>query len=100
MDGRDVDPVTGCSQISPGCRLCYAERPANRLRAMGQPNRRNGFELILQPRMPEIPLRWRSRRRIFVNSMSDLFQKDVRKGSGQGDSAGGGMERWNRLCRR
>ena len=71
------NPVTGCSKISPGCKHCYAERLALRLQAMGQKNYRNGFEVTLQPQMPELPLRWKSSRQIFVNSMSDLFHQDV-----------------------
>ena len=71
------NPVTGCTKISPGCKHCYAERVAKRLHAMGQRNYRNGFNLTLQPHMLDLPLRWRKPQRIFVNSMSDLFQKDV-----------------------
>lgn len=71
------NPVTGCDKISPGCKHCYAERMAARLQAMGQPNYRNGFELTLQPKMLELPLRWSRPQTIFVNSMSDLFHKDV-----------------------
>lgn len=71
------NPVTGCTKISQGCKHCYAERMAGRLQAMGQPNYRNGFRLTLQPRMLELPLRWKQPQRIFVNSMSDLFHKDV-----------------------
>ena len=71
------NPVTGCSKISPGCRHCYAERMAERLRAMGQPNYRNGFEVTLQPHMLELPLRWKRPQTIFVNSMSDLFHEAV-----------------------
>jgi protein gp37 len=71
------NPVTGCTKISPGCKHCYAERLANRLKLMGQENYRHGFEVTLQPQMLELPLRWKSPRRIFVNSMSDLFHKDV-----------------------
>jgi len=71
------NPVTGCSKISPGCKHCYAERLALRLQAMGQNNYRNGFEVTLQPQMLDLPLRWKSPRRIFVNSMSDLFHKRV-----------------------
>src|SRR4051794_14583408 len=71
------NPVTGCSKISPGCKHCYAERMAERLQAMGQPNYRNGFQLTLQPQMLELPLRWKRPQTIFVNSMSDLFHKDV-----------------------
>jgi protein gp37 len=71
------NPVTGCTKISPGCKNCYAARLAHRLQAMGQPNYRNGFELTLQPQMLELPLRWKVPKRIFVNSMSDLFHEDV-----------------------
>ncbi len=71
------NPLTGCAKISPGCKHCYAERMALRLQAMGQPNYRNGFELTLQPHMLEQPLHWKKPQVIFVNSMSDLFHKDV-----------------------
>ena len=71
------NPVTGCSKVSPGCKFCYAERLAHRLKAMGQTNYRNGFQLTLQPHMLEHPLHWRQPRRIFVNSMSDLFHAEV-----------------------
>jgi protein gp37 len=71
------NPVTGCSKISPGCKHCYAERMASRLKAMGQKNYRNGFEVTLQPQMLELPLHWKTPKRIFVNSMSDLFHVDV-----------------------
>jgi protein gp37 len=71
------NPITGCTKISPGCKHCYAERMSLRLRAMGQPNYRNGFDLTLQPQMIDLPLDWRRPRSIFVNSMSDLFHRDV-----------------------
>ena len=71
------NPVTGCTKISPGCKHCYAERLARRLQLMGQANYRNGFKVTLQPHMLELPLRWKAPRRIFVNSMSDLFHEDV-----------------------
>ena len=71
------NPVTGCDKVSPGCAHCYAERMAKRLHGMGQSNYRNGFELTLQPQMLELPLHWKRPRRIFVNSMSDLFHADV-----------------------
>lgn len=71
------NPVTGCTKISPGCKFCYAERMSKRLQAMGQKNYKNGFEVTLQAHMLEHPMRWRSPRRIFVNSMSDLFHSDV-----------------------
>jgi protein gp37 len=71
------NPLTGCDKISPGCKFCYADRMSKRLKAMGQPNYRNGFELTLQPHALELPLRWKTPQRIFVNSMSDLFHVDV-----------------------
>lgn len=71
------NPVTGCTKISPGCKNCYAERMAKRLQAMGQKRYRNAFKVTLQPDALETPLRWRRPRMIFVNSMSDLFHKDV-----------------------
>lgn len=71
------NPVTGCTKISPGCDNCYAERLALRLQAMGQPNYANGFELTLQERMLELPLKWKTPQIIFVNSMSDLFHEDI-----------------------
>lgn len=71
------NPVTGCAKVSPGCKHCYAERMSMRLKAMGQRNYRNGFKLTLQPHMLELPLRWRKPQRIFVNSMSDLFQDEI-----------------------
>lgn len=71
------NPLTGCTKISPGCKHCYAERMAVRLQAMGQPNYRNGFELTLHENALELPLKWKKPQTIFVNSMSDLFHKDV-----------------------
>lgn len=71
------NPVTGCTKISPGCKHCYAERMAERLQAMGQPNYANGFALTLQPQMLERPLGWKKPQTIFVNSMSDLFHDHV-----------------------
>src|SRR5687767_6635680 len=71
------NPVTGCTKISPGCKHCYAERMADRLKAMGQRNYVNGFDLTLHPSSLSIPLRWKKSQTIFVNSMSDLFHKDV-----------------------
>ena len=71
------NPLTGCTKVSPGCKHCYAERMAKRLHAMGQPNYANGFKLTLHPQALEIPLSWKKPQMIFVNSMSDLFHKDV-----------------------
>jgi protein gp37 len=71
------NPVTGCQKISPGCKHCYAERMAKRLKAMGQPRYSNGFKVTLQDDLVTKPLSWKTGRIIFVNSMSDLFHKDV-----------------------
>ena len=71
------NPVTGCTKVSPGCKNCYAERMAHRLRLMGQPRYRDGFRLALQKNIVEAPLSWRGRRTIFVNSMSDLFHEEI-----------------------
>ena len=71
------NPVTGCDKISPGCKLCYAERLAKRLKATGMQKYRNGFAVTLHPDVLEAPLRWRKPRTIFVNSMSDLFHSQV-----------------------
>jgi len=71
------NPVTGCDKVSPGCAHCYAERMAKRLHAMRTPNYANGFVLTLQPQLLGAPLRWRRPRKVFVNSMSDLFHPAV-----------------------
>lgn len=71
------NPATGCTKVSPGCKNCYAERMARRLRAMGQPNYQNGFQLTMHAHMLSLPERWRKPRTIFVNSMSDLFHDAV-----------------------
>lgn len=71
------NPLTGCTKISPGCKNCYAERMAKRLQAMGVEKYRNGFQLTLHAEVLEEPLTWAKPQMIFVNSMSDLFHKDV-----------------------
>ena len=71
------NPVTGCSKISDGCKHCYAERMALRLQAMGQPNYRNGFHVTIHQHMLDLPLRWRNPKKIFVNSMGDIFHQLV-----------------------
>ncbi len=71
------NPLTGCTQVSPGCANCYAKSLAKRLKAMGNPRYKNGFELTLHPDTLQLPLKWKNPRFIFVNSMSDLFHKDV-----------------------
>ncbi|MGC4105096.1 MAG: phage Gp37/Gp68 family protein [Thermomicrobiales bacterium] len=71
------NPITGCTKVSQGCKHCYAERMAKRLQAMGAQNYRNGFSLTLHPHMLELPKAWKRPRKIFVNSMSDIFHPDV-----------------------
>ncbi|MCJ7773053.1 MAG: phage Gp37/Gp68 family protein [Desulfobacterales bacterium] len=71
------NPVTGCTKISPGCKNCYAERIAKRLFAMGQANYINEFKLSIHEHALKLPLKWKKPQTIFVNSMSDLFHKDV-----------------------
>ena len=71
------NPLTGCTKISPGCANCYAERMALRLKAMGNPNYVNGFEISIHENALDLPLRWRRPQTIFVNSMSDLFHEKV-----------------------
>jgi protein gp37 len=71
------NPVTGCRKVSQGCKNCYAERMARRLKAMGAERYRGGFEPTLHEDLVELPKRWKKPRVIFVNSMSDLFQEDV-----------------------
>ena len=71
------NPLTGCTKISPGCKKCYAERLSQRLKAMGQKNYENGFQLTLHEHMLGSPLKWKKPQVIFVNSMSDLFQDEV-----------------------
>lgn len=73
------NPVTGCTKISPGCDHCYAERFSERFRGTPGHPFEQGFDLTLRPERLEQPLRWRSPRMIFVNSMSDLFHKKVPK---------------------
>lgn len=71
------NPLTGCTKVSPGCKFCYAERMAKRLQGMGQRRYTNGFELTLHEDVLKLPLSWKKPKLIFVNSMSDMFHKDV-----------------------
>jgi protein gp37 len=73
------NPVTGCSKVTRGCDLCYAERFSERFRGVPGHPFENGFDLTLRPERLTQPLQWRQPRRIFVNSMSDLFHKKVPK---------------------
>jgi protein gp37 len=71
------NPVTGCSKVSRGCAHCYAERFAERWRGIPDHPYEQGFDVRLWPERLELPLRWRRPRRIFVNSMSDLFHEEI-----------------------
>lgn len=71
------NPVTGCTKVSPGCAHCYAETFAERWRGIPGHPYEQGFDLRLWPGRMELPLEWRRPRRIFVNSMSDLFHEDI-----------------------
>lgn len=69
------NPSTGCSKVSPGCRNCYAERLSARLKMMGNPKYTKGFKFTLHEDALDVPLKWKQPRKIFVNSMSDLFHE-------------------------
>jgi protein gp37 len=71
------NPVRGCTKISPGCKFCYASTFAERFRGVPGHPYEQGFDLRLVPEKLADPFRWPGRRRVFVNSMSDLFHKDV-----------------------
>lgn len=80
------NPTTGCDRVSPGCDNCYALGMAKRLKAMGSADYQTdgdpktsgpGFGLAIHPHRLDQPLRWKKPRKVFVNSMSDLFHRDV-----------------------
>lgn len=71
------NPITGCTKISPGCANCYAETFAERFRGVEGHPYEQGFDLKLWNDRLNLPFKWRKSKRIFVNSMSDLFHKDV-----------------------
>ncbi len=71
------NPVTGCTKVSPGCDHCYAETFAERWRGTPGHYFERGFDVQLRPDKLNMPLHWRKPRHVFVNSMSDLFHKDV-----------------------
>ena len=71
------NPVTGCSKVSSGCKHCYAEAMAVRLKAMGANGYENGFDVSLMPERLNEPLKRKKPTKYFVNSMSDLFHEDV-----------------------
>ena len=78
--------MTGCTKVSPGCDSCYALTQARRLKLMGNPRYQKdgdpprsgpGFGVTMHEDLIEVPLRWQKPRRVFVNSMSDLFHREV-----------------------
>ncbi|MDX1641474.1 MAG: phage Gp37/Gp68 family protein [Balneolaceae bacterium] len=71
------NPVTGCTKVSQGCKFCYAEVMARRLKAMGVEKYRNEFKVTIHPETLDEPYSWKKSRVVFVNSMSDLFHEDV-----------------------
>ena len=71
------NPTRGCDRISPGCKHCYAERFAERFRGVKGHAFEQGFDLRLIPEKLAEPLKWGTPSRVFVNSMSDLFHKDI-----------------------
>jgi protein gp37 len=73
------NPVTGCTKISAGCDNCYAARFSERFRGVPGHPFETGFDLTLRPERLQQPLSWKRPRMIFVNSMSDLFQKEIPK---------------------
>jgi len=71
------NPVTGCTKVSPGCDHCYAETFAERFRGVPGHHFERGFDVVLRPERLKEPCTWRKPRLVFVNSMSDLFHRDV-----------------------
>jgi protein gp37 len=71
------NPVTGCTKVSTGCENCYAQTFAERFRGVKGHPFENGFDLTLRPERVSQPLTWKKPQRVFVNSMSDLFHRDV-----------------------
>jgi protein gp37 len=83
-DGADIEwtnatwnPVTGCDKVSAGCDNCYAAALAKRLKRMGNPRYKNGFRVTMHDDLVDLPRRWKTPRKIFVNSMSDLYHPEV-----------------------
>lgn len=71
------NPSTGCNKVTAGCKHCYAETMARRLKAMGAPGYENGFEFTLMPERLQMPFRIKKPTKFFVNSMSDLFHEKM-----------------------
>ena len=71
------NPTTGCSKISQGCKFCYAEIMSKRLQAMGVEKYKDNFQVRIHEKALRVPYTWKKSKIVFVNSMSDLFHKDV-----------------------
>lgn len=71
------NPITGCSKVSDGCKNCYAERMAKRLKAMNNPRYLNGFSITIHDDLLNEPFKWKKPQLVFVNSMTDLFHEDI-----------------------
>src|SRR5438270_13745964 len=71
------NPTTGCDKLSAGCKFCYAETMTKRLKGMGQEKYSEGFNFRIHPSTLITPYTWKKPQIVFVNSMSDLFHKDV-----------------------
>ncbi len=71
------NPTTGCNKVSAGCKFCYALTMSKRLKAMDLEKYKNGFKLTIHPDTLEIPYSWKNPKTVFVNSMSDLFHKNI-----------------------
>ena len=74
------NPVTGCTEVSPGCDNCYAKTFSERFRGVAGHHFEQGFDVVLRPERLDQPLSWRKPRRVFVNSMSDLFHNAITDG--------------------
>ena len=72
------NPTTGCDKLTAGCKFCYAEVMTRRLKAMGVEKYQNGFKLTMHEDELDTPKNWKKPRIVFVNSMSDMFHKDVK----------------------
>lgn len=71
------NPTTGCNKLTAGCKFCYAEVMSRRLKAMGMEKYKNGFKLTVHLESLQTPYEWKKPKTVFVNSMSDLFHKDL-----------------------
>jgi len=71
------NPTTGCSKYSNGCKYCYAEIMSKRLQAMGVEKYKDAFQVRIHPDQLLLPYKWKTPKIVFVNSMSDLFHKEV-----------------------